>query len=562
MAADTQVLVVGAGPVGLFMAAELNRHGVSCRIVDKNDGPTHDTRAATIQARTLEILQSVSLADEFVQVGNICHAIATYTSDHKLIKYLTFDELDSPFPFVLLLPQSQTERVVARYLTHLGTEVERRVELVAFEQDEDGVRATLQPAHGGQETANVSYLIACDGAHSPVRHALGLSFSGEDYPTDFMTADVHVEWKLPRDEQAFFFAAEGMLAFFPLPRGRAALVADISAALGDHSPLGEPALEDVQAIFNARTPGGVLSDPIWRVYYRVHCRQAERYQKGRVFLVGDAAHVSSNIGGQGMNTGMQDAYNLGWKLGLVLNGRSPASLLDSYHPERYQAGRDMLYLTDHLHRAVLREELHLSLPETVRQKLAAVLAGQEVMQQRMRRAVAELNIGYRHSPIVAEHHRFLPARRGAHASVLGWHDFGAGPRAGDRAPDARLMLYPGRESVALLQRLRGTMHHLVVFAGVLATGETHRRLQALADATMHPYPDCIEPHLIVPHELPDELVGKGEILLDPRGELHHRYGARNACLYVVRPDGYIGFRSQPPDPEALKAYFAQIFLER
>ena len=122
MATDTQVLVVGAGPVGLFMAAELNRHGVSCRIVDKNDGPTHASRAASIQARTLEILDSVSLADEFVQVGNICHATATYTSDHKLIKYLTFDELDSAFPFVLQLPQSQTERMVARYLARLGTE--------------------------------------------------------------------------------------------------------------------------------------------------------------------------------------------------------------------------------------------------------------------------------------------------------------------------------------------------------------------------------------------------------------------------------------------------------
>src|SRR5215813_885898 len=152
MATDTQVLVVGAGPVGLLMAAELNRHGVSCRIVDKNDGPTHDTRAATIQARTLEILESVSLADEFVQVGNICHAIATYTSDHKIIKYLTFDELDSAFPFALLLPQSQTEHVMVRYLARLGTEVERHVELVAFEQDEDGVRAILQPPHGGQET--------------------------------------------------------------------------------------------------------------------------------------------------------------------------------------------------------------------------------------------------------------------------------------------------------------------------------------------------------------------------------------------------------------------------
>jgi hypothetical protein len=304
----------------------------------------------------------------------------------------------------------------------------------------------------------------------------------------------------------------------------------------------------------------VLSDPIWRVYYRVHCRQAARYQVGRVFLVGDAAHVSSNIGGQGMNTGMQDAYNLGWKLGLVLNAKSPASLLDSYHPERHQAGRDMLYLTDHLHRAVLREELHLSLSETVRQKLATVLAGQEVIQQRMRRAVAELNIGYRHSPIVAEHHRLLPGPRGGHTSVLGWHDFGAGPRAGDRAPDARLMRHPGRQSVRFFQRLRGTTHHLVMFAGALATGETHQRLKALADATMHEYRDRIESHLIVPHELPEDLVGRGEILLDPRGELHHRYGARSACLYVVRPDGYIGFRSQPPDPEALKSYFTQIFL--
>jgi 2-polyprenyl-6-methoxyphenol hydroxylase-like FAD-dependent oxidoreductase len=560
MATNTQVLVVGAGPVGLFMAAELNRYGVSCRIVDKNDGPTHESRAASIQARTLEILESLSLADEFVQAGNICHAAASYAADHKLIKYLTFDELDSAFPFVLQLPQSQTEHILARYLARLGTEVERRVELVAFEQDEDGVRATLQPADRGQETAHVSYLIACDGAHSPVRHALGVSFAGDDYPTDFMTADVQVDWKLPRDQHAFFFAGDGMLAFFPLPRGRATLAADIGPAQGDHPPLGEPALEDLQAIFSARTPGGVLSDPIWRVYYRVHCRQAERYQVGRVFLVGDAAHVSSNIGGQGMNTGMQDAYNLGWKLGLVLNARSPASLLDSYHPERHQAGQEMLYLTDHLHRALLREEPHLSISETLRQKLATVLAGQEVMQQRMRRAVAELNIGYRHSPVVAEHHSLLPGPRGAHVNLLGWHDFGAGPRAGDRAADARLMLCPGRESVRLSHRLRGTTHHLLLFVGALATGETHRRLQALADATIHAYPDRIEAHMIVPHELPDDLICKGEILLDPRGELHHRYGARRACLYVVRPDGYIGFRSQPPDPEALKSYLSQIFF--
>src|SRR5262249_151152 len=195
------------------------------------------------------------------------------------------------------------------------------------------------------------------------------------------------------------------------------------------------------------------------------------------------------------------------------------------------------------------------------QKLATDLASQDVMQQRMRRAVAELNIGYRHSPVVAEHNGFPPGSHEAHASVPGWNDFGAGPRAGDRAVDVpRLMLHRGRESVRFFQRLRGTTHHLVLFAGVLATGETHQQLQALAEATMHAYPDRIVSHLVVPHELPEDLADKGKILLDPRGELHHRYGARNACLYVVRPDGYIGFRSQPPDREALKSYLTQIFL--
>ncbi len=559
MASDTQVLVVGAGPVGLFMAAELNRHGVSCRIVDKNDGPTHDTRAAAIQARTLEILESIGLAAEFVQAGNICHAKATYTADHKLIKYLTFDELDSAFPFILQLPQSQTERLLGAYLERLGTAVERPVELVAFEQDDNGVRATLQSRDGRRETTNVAYLIGSDGAHSTVRHALGVSFSGDDYATDLVSADIQVDWKLPRDEQMSFFAADGMLTFFPLAGGRAAIVADHGPARGEHPPPA-PDLPALQSIFNARTPGGVLSDPIWSVCYRVHCRQAERYQVGRAFLLGDAAHVCSNIGGQGMNTGMQDAYNLGWKLGLVLNAKSPASLLDSYHPERHQAGRDMLCLSDHLHRIALREELHLSLSESVRQTLARVLANQEVMQQRMRRAVAELNIGYRHSPAVAEHHRLLPGLHEPDASILGWHDFGAGPRAGDRAVDARLMLLPGRESIRFVQRLRGTAHHLVLFAGALATAETHRRLRALAETTKRAHADRIETHLIVPHDLLEDMAGNGEMLLDPRGELHHRYGARNACLYVVRPDGYVGFRSQPPDPEALSSYLSRIFL--
>ena len=559
MVSDTQVLVVGAGPVGLFMAAELCRHGVSCRVIDKNDGPTDDTRASGIQARTLEILDSVGLADEFVQAGRTCHGSYTYTSAYERISFLSFDELDSPFPFTLQLQQSKTERFLSRYLASLQKEAERRVELLSFEQDDDGVSANLRYVDDKEETARASYLVGCDGAHSTVRHALGVSFEGEPYPTDFVTADVHVEWDLPRDQFSFFIAPQGILIFLPLAGKRASIVADIGPGQGDHPPQGEPSLEKLQSIFNERCPGGVLSDPVWKVYYRVHCRQADPYHFGRVFLAGDAAHVVTNIGGQGMNVGMQDAYNLGWKLGLVLNGKAPARILDSYHPERHRAGRDMLDLTDHLHRTVMREEQH-PLPESVKRKLAAVLAGQEVMQQRSRRALAELNIGYRHSPIVSEHHSMMPFHHGDRQSIWGWHDFGGGPRAGDRASDARGLLYPKRESVRLFERLRGTQHHLVLFGGARATDETHQRLLNLADSVRETYGDRIKTHLVVPYVMPSDLEGKGEILLDPRGELHHRYGARNECLYLVRPDGYIGFRSQPVDNKVLKSYLARIFV--
>ena len=192
MAADTQVLVVGAGPAGLFMAVELMRHGVSCRVIDENDGPTNDTRATVgIHARTLEILESIGLADEFINAGNVCHGAGVYTSAYARISYLSFDELDSPFPFHLMLEQSKTERLLSRHLASLGMQEERRAELLSFEQDDDGVTARLRRSGGYEENVRASYLVGCDGAHSTVRHALGVPFAGEPYPTDFVAGDVH-----------------------------------------------------------------------------------------------------------------------------------------------------------------------------------------------------------------------------------------------------------------------------------------------------------------------------------------------------------------------------------
>jgi 2-polyprenyl-6-methoxyphenol hydroxylase-like FAD-dependent oxidoreductase len=562
MATAPQVLVVGAGPVGLFMAAELGRHGVACRIIDKNGGPSGQSRATTIQPRTLEILDALELVEEFVAAGVPCHTIGVYTPEMETIQHVSNAELDSPFPFTLSLEQSKTERFLTRHLAGFGTKVEWGSELCRFVQDDDGVTAVLRHARGPEESVRVSYLIGCDGAHSTVRHTLGVPFTGADYPTDFAVADVRIDWRaaMPAHEICFFVGPAGQMFYGPFAEGRCLISGDIGVGHGEHPPAGAPSLQELQAIVDTRSPGGVLHDPGWRAYFRVHLRQAERYHIGRVFLAGDAAHVQSPAGGQGMNTGIQDAYNLGWKLGLVLNGSAPALLLDSYHPERHRAGKDMLVLNEYLYHVEMESQPDWPLSRELRQRLALLQAGQEVIQQRMKRAVAELNINYRHSPVVAQHRSLSLSPGGGQQHLHGWHDFGAAPHAGDRAGDAHLTRHPAGESVRFFQAQRGTKHHLALFAGSQATDATYRHLQTIADTIAQRHGHTIATHLVVPHAVPPQLQGRGDLLVDSRGELHHQYGARIDSLYLLRPDGYVGFRSQPADGEALQLYLARMFV--
>ncbi|HXV79568.1 MAG TPA: FAD-dependent monooxygenase [Candidatus Binatia bacterium] len=561
MATDPQVLVVGAGPVGLFMAAELCRHGVSCRIIDKNSGPSGQSRATIIQPRTLEVFEALALVKEFVAAGMLCHTIGMYTLEMKLLQHVSNAELDSPFPFALSLPQSKTEQLLTRHLAKFGTEVEWGVELQRFVQDDAGVTAALRHAGGREESVRVPYLIGCDGAHSTVRHTLGVTFSGADYPTDFAVADVRIDWRaaIPAHEICFFFGPQGMMFYGPFADGRCLICIDIGHGHETQPPAGAPSPQEMQVLADKHSPGGVLHDFGWRSYFRVHLRQAERYHAGRVFLAGDAAHVQSPAGGQGMNTGLQDAYNLGWKLGLVLTGSAPATLLDSYHTERHRAGRDMLVLNEYLYHVEMEHQLDWPLSAALRERLAVVLAGQDVIQQRMKRAVAELNINYRHSPIVAQHRSLLPSPGGGQQHLHGWHDFGAAPHAGDRAGDARLTRYPSGESVRFSQTQRGTEHHLVLFAGSQATESTYQYLQIIADTTAKRHGRTVVTHFVVLHEVPPQLQGRSDVLVDPRGELHHRYGATIESLYLIRPDGYVGFRSQPANGELLHSYLAKIF---
>jgi hypothetical protein len=408
----------------------------------------------------------------------------------------------------------------------------------------------------------VSYLVGCDGAHSSTRHALGVRFAGRDYLADFLVADVRLDWRAdpPAHEICFFVGPAGQMFYTPFADGRCLVAGEMEGGSPEHPPAGEPSLADVQALVDRRSPGGAVRDLGWRAYFRAHLRQAECYQVGRVFLAGDAAHVQSPAGGQGMNTGLQDAHNLGWKLGLVLSGRSPAAVLDSYHPERHRAGKDMLVLNDYLYHTEMENRPGLPMPESMRRRLALVLAGQAVIQQRMKRAVAELDINYRHSPIVAQHRSLVPSPEGEPPELHGWRDFGAAPHAGDRATDAPLLRYPSGESVRFSRVRRGTKHHLVLFPGPRPTGASYGHLRAVMDATNARHGGAVESYLVVPHRASPPQEFAGPVLIDSRGELHHRYGARTDCLYLIRPDGYVGFRSQPVDGEALQSYLARLFV--
>ncbi|HLH78376.1 MAG TPA: FAD-dependent monooxygenase [Candidatus Binataceae bacterium] len=541
---EAAVLVVGAGPTGLMMASELVRHGLSCRIVDKAPAPSEHSKAAAIQAHTLEIFEALGIAERFVDTGVKVHGISAY-SGGKRILHVTLDGLESRYNFALMLPQDQTERLLGEYASALGVRVERNVELVGLEQDGNAVTACLKGVDG-EERARFQYLVGCDGAHSAVRHALNLAFEGAEYPEHFALADAHVDWIMPADEITGFFTESGMLMFFPFGGGRYRLMATCDEA-PDH---GEPSLADMQALVDSRATKGIrLHDALWLSYFRIHRRQAQSYRVNRVFLAGDACHIHSPAGGQGMNTGLQDAYNLGWKLALVLKGLGRAEILDSYSAERHAVGRAVLTATDLTTRiGALRSPVGM----VVRSRLMAVLSGSEFLTQRAGRTLAELSVNYRKSPLVEDYQEGI-------AKIFA--SFAGGPAVGDRAPEVSSLRTEAGQEVGLWEMLRGTTHCLLLFPGVEAQWADYRELAGIGQRVTERYGQCVKPLLVVNEGgLPKGLGWSGATIWDSAHKLHAQYHAAGAGLYLIRPDGYIGYRSFPPQAARLADFLGRIFL--
>jgi 2-polyprenyl-6-methoxyphenol hydroxylase-like FAD-dependent oxidoreductase len=390
------VLIVGAGPVGLTMASELARFGVPVRVVDKAAQRTDKSKALVLWSRTLELLEGGGGSTPFVDAGFKALGVNFVAGDGKLMGHVSMEGIESPYPYGLMLPQSDTERLLEERLTRLGVRVERQVEVIGFSHKDDAIEATLRHSDGREEKVATDWLIGCDGAHSVVRHTLGVEFAGETMLSDWMLADVHMRgYPFPDTEASVYWHEDGAFVIFPISPGRYRVLADLP--LTDVQRPFAPTLEQAQAIITRRGPPGMVAyDPIWLAGFRINGRKVKDYRSGQVFLVGDAAHVHSPAGGQGMNTGMQDAFNLAWKLALVIHGECGDQLLDSYSAERSFVGDQVLKDAGRL---TTIGTIKNPLGQNIRNLVGHFMLGLAPVQRKFANSMTEMAIGYPNSPL-------------------------------------------------------------------------------------------------------------------------------------------------------------------
>lgn len=388
---DTDILIVGAGPVGLFLANECARRRLRFRLIEAAASQSAHSKALAIFPRTLEIFDMAGVVAPFLETANRATSVAIMAHGRTLA-HMRFAPEESPYPFIAMVPQNVTESLLVQELLRKGASVEYDTTFVAAEQQDDSVRVTLD--HRDEPTTlSASFVVGCDGAHSAVRHLLNLPFEGAEYDALFMLADVETNDILPPDELQLCPSEFGPVAIFPMSATRRRIVATIEHPEGD-----APSLDLVQQILGQRAPRGIEARALhWSSYFRIHHRHVAHLRVGRVFIAGDAAHVHSPFGGQGMNTGLHDVWNLVWKLDLFLHGCGNQELLDSYGAERLPVIKNVIEMTHVLTKVMgTPNKFAQALRDTVIPMVSRLAPFQHAFVERL----SELGIAYRGSPIV------------------------------------------------------------------------------------------------------------------------------------------------------------------
>jgi 2-polyprenyl-6-methoxyphenol hydroxylase-like FAD-dependent oxidoreductase len=513
---DLDVLIVGAGPTGLMLANQLGRRGVRTLLIDRHAGPSRETRALGVQARTLEIYARLGIADRALELGKRGTGANLWAEGRKTARVPLGDAGKgvSPYPFILILGQDDNERIMGDKLGDWGLSVQWNTELLALVQAPGHVTATLRQADGSTREVTAAWVAGCDGARSAVRELNGIGFPGAPYEHVFFVADVEMTGSMVADEVNVYLWKDGFHLLFPM-RGADhwRIVGILPSSLRNKDGA---SFEDVVPSLRAEAGAGVCFKACsWFSTYRIHHRSAARFRERRCFLLGDAAHIHSPVGAQGMNTGLQDAYNLGWKLALVVKAQAGEALLDSYEAERVPVAQRLLETTDRGFRLVVSDSWLAGLLRTrVLARVAAFALGRERMQAFVFRTVSQTGIHYRNSPL---------------STSLDDLPQGA-PRAGDRFPWLHLRTVANGPVEDLFQTLDDTFFHLVVFGQSLPA-----------------QPPPVFDALLRIHVIPTDPGNSAEL---------NRKNIPLPSFYLVRPDGHVALCGRHPDAAAVAGYAA------
>ena len=499
----TDVVIVGAGPTGLALAIQLIRYGVDFVIFDKKETTTPHSKAIGVQARTLEIYEQIGLAGKLIEQGWITNKASLVEGGEVrgVVELSTIGEGMSPYPFLLIVEQGKHEKILYDFIKSNGREVLWQTELTEVSQDESGVRVNVKKANGDAETIEAKFLVGCDGAKSVVRHTLGLTFEGSTFERLFYVADTQVDWKFEHDSLYVCLAQNTITAFFPMTGEKQYRIVGTFPE-GHEKDEGEILYEEIEAQIKKDTELELdIHDVNWFSVYKVHSRRVNKFSNGRCFVAGDAAHIHTPAGAQGMNTGIQDGYNLAWKLARVLKGKASLSLLETYDEERVANAKRLLQTTDRLFDFGASDEWFVAF---LRTKVFPLIAGFALHFDAVKNfifpLISQIGINYRKSALSAENGSFKV-------------------KAGDRMP------YFEIDGVSIYERLKEPKFHLLTFFD----GETKAAEFAGNDFTDF-----------------------GELPLYPA--IAEIFGATKTFSVLLRPDNYIGLITEDVSGEDLRNY--------
>lgn len=530
----TDVLIVGAGPVGLQLALELQRRAVRWIAVDRRGNPEYYCKALGVTPRTQEIWDQCGVVDDAHRRGAFLAGIESSVDQGPRTREAIQNGPDLSYGF-LSLAQYDTEAILRDHLARHGGAVRQGTQLVAFVQDSDGVVCELEDAARGKHSIRSRWVVGCDGAHSTVRKGLGIEYEGEAYAMTFMLGDVCLDWDREHElGQRITHLEDGalrnVLVCIPIPgdprRWRVSLMAPLELQSDDADLSVPPTLDVLRAeVGPILPPGTTVSDLRWSSYYRISHRIASRYASGRCFLAGDAAHIHPPIGGQGMNTGLQDAHGLAWRLALAATGRAGEGLLDGYAEERRPVGLDVVQ-------------------RTTRRMDQEVARGDSKFDQW--REDSQLFITYRDSRWVAE-------------DLVEPRALSAGPRPGDRAPDATgLRAAWMQHPVRLAERMRGGGHLLLLWLDADASADDLARATALVDHVADRHGDVIATDIILASAGEELLWRRPFIFWDSNGAFRKAYDPARRCLYLIRPDRHVAYRGDHHDGTLIDRYLERV----